>query len=166
MSKLKAATGANKGQSNLFSFFKKPPSAVSVEAALKHTAEGSSPATLKTANPFKLDDLLINASPELAPADAAGQALVDKRIEVFWPKDNMWYAGTVGEYDPAEGSHTIAYEDGIVEVLNLDQEQYRLAEDTSRKRKLVEGADELVKPSKRTTAQKKIARRIGNIALY
>lgn len=84
-------------------------------------------------------------------------------LQVFWPKDNVWYKGTVGEFDASDGSHTIAYDDGIVEVLNLDEEEYRLEDAGTAKRKLIIDDEEDVQPNKRRTIQKKVTRRIGII---
>ena len=82
-------------------------------------------------------------------------------LQVFWPKDNIWYKGTVGEFDSLDGSHTIAYDDGIVEVLNLEEEEYRLVEAGATKRKLIVDEEDDIQPNKRRSVKKKSNRRIS-----
>ena len=44
-----------------------------------------------------------------------------KIIRVYWAPDKQWCTGQVGEYDAASHSHTINYNDGDIELLNMIQ---------------------------------------------
>ena len=35
------------------------------------------------------------------------EALVGRQIRVYWPEDDAWYLGTVGQYDPVACSHQV-----------------------------------------------------------
>ncbi|CAN0890858.1 Sister chromatid cohesion protein PDS5 homolog A [Linum grandiflorum] len=60
------------------------------------------------------------------------EELIGNRINVWWPMDKAFYAGTVKSYDPLKGKHVILYDDGDIEVLRLDRERWELI-DKSRK---------------------------------
>ena len=51
-------------------------------------------------------------------------AALNKRIEVFWPDDNKFYRGTVGGTYDAKGRVEVVYDDGDVEVLDLNKEKW------------------------------------------
>ena len=38
---------------------------------------------------------------------AAAEALVERRVSVWWPEEAAWFAGTVVAYDAASGQHTV-----------------------------------------------------------
>lgn len=174
MSKLKATTGTNgRGQQNLFSFFKKPAAsttAAALEVAAKGQLVDSPLSAVETPQKALSSPVQMKNSAQIVNSPA-GNTLVDKRIEVFWPKDNEWYAGTVGMYNPSNGSHTVAYDDGIVEVLNLDEEKYHMLDEMqAKKRKLPpeddESDGEVIRPNKRSLVQKKAVRRVGMYILF
>ncbi|XP_039118231.1 sister chromatid cohesion protein PDS5 homolog A isoform X1 [Dioscorea cayenensis subsp. rotundata] len=50
--------------------------------------------------------------------------LVGSRIKVWWPLDRKFYEGMVQSYDPGKKKHTILYDDGDIEVLDLDKERW------------------------------------------
>jgi len=52
-----------------------------------------------------------------------------RRVEVWWADDEVYYAGTVTGYLAATQRHTILYDDGISEKLNLNEERYRWLDD-------------------------------------
>ncbi|KAK3238507.1 hypothetical protein CYMTET_51485 [Cymbomonas tetramitiformis] len=54
---------------------------------------------------------------------------VDSKIEVFWPGDGMWYAGTIEAYHPSTNMHRVEYDDGDTELLDLNKEVFRLEGD-------------------------------------
>ncbi|CAG9460883.1 unnamed protein product [Pedinophyceae sp. YPF-701] len=54
-----------------------------------------------------------------------GAEAVGCRVEVWWPEDEGWFAGTVESFDEASGRHRVAYDDGDVEHLFLPQERIR-----------------------------------------
>ena len=47
-------------------------------------------------------------------------------MEVFWPEDQKFYSGRVVQFDRAKNTHTILYEDGEVETLDLAEERFQL----------------------------------------
>ncbi|KAJ0240559.1 Uncharacterized protein HA466_0221710 [Hirschfeldia incana] len=72
----------------------------------------------------------------------ATDELIGCRIEVWWPMDKRFYEGTVKSYDSTKKKHVILYEDGDVEVLRLDKEQWELVETAG-------------KPAKKSSTSKK-----------
>ena len=46
---------------------------------------------------------------------------IDDKIEVYWTLDDQYYPGSVSEFAVATGKHRIAYDDGQVENLQMDQ---------------------------------------------
>lgn len=48
-----------------------------------------------------------------------------RRIEIWWTDDKVYYAGTVTSYSSTTGKHTILYDDGETEKLDLQQQTYR-----------------------------------------
>jgi hypothetical protein len=43
---------------------------------------------------------------------------------VYWPEDNLWYYCQVKGYDPNTRKHTLEYDDGVVEQINLVEERF------------------------------------------
>eukprot|EP00854_Cymbomonas_tetramitiformis_P020924 gene20923-biopygen21554 len=58
------------------------------------------------------------------PAMAQTRPAKGTRLEMFWPMDDAWYPGTVGDVS-AEGKTRIVYDDGDVEWLVVAEEQTR-----------------------------------------
>ncbi|KAK7412751.1 hypothetical protein VNO78_04347 [Psophocarpus tetragonolobus] len=58
--------------------------------------------------------------------ESDAEDLIGCRIKVWWPLDKQFYEGTVKSYDSLKGKHVISYDDGDVEVLNLEKEQWEL----------------------------------------
>ncbi len=48
---------------------------------------------------------------------------MNKRIKVWWPNDEEWYAGSIESYDSKTGKHTIRYDDNELECVNLRDEK-------------------------------------------
>lgn len=55
-----------------------------------------------------------------------GQQLVGNRIGVLWPEHAAYMLGYVCQYAPKEQLHQVRYDDGDVEILKLDCEEWRL----------------------------------------
>eukprot|EP00629_Pelagomonadales_sp_RCC1024_P000481 CAMPEP_0119262898 /NCGR_PEP_ID=MMETSP1329-20130426/2461_1 /TAXON_ID=114041 /ORGANISM="Genus nov. species nov., Strain RCC1024" /LENGTH=535 /DNA_ID=CAMNT_0007262579 /DNA_START=279 /DNA_END=1882 /DNA_ORIENTATION=+ len=53
------------------------------------------------------------------PLPAEPGRLVYHRVEVFWPRDKMWYAALVTDYRERDRRHCVEYDDGHVEWLEL-----------------------------------------------
>ena len=41
--------------------------------------------------------------------------LVNRRVSVYWDGEDMWYSGTVREFDVVDDSHVVQYDDGDVQ---------------------------------------------------
>jgi len=54
------------------------------------------------------------------------ETLVGKRIKLWWPVDRRFYSGTIHNYDHANNTHKIEYDDGEVELLQLVNERWEL----------------------------------------
>ncbi|KAJ4752933.1 hypothetical protein LUZ62_087338 [Rhynchospora pubera] len=55
--------------------------------------------------------------------------IIGQRIKVWWPDDKVFYNGTVGKYNRSDKKHTVTYDDGDVEVLNLKNETWEVLEE-------------------------------------
>ncbi|KAL9231968.1 hypothetical protein vseg_007124 [Gypsophila vaccaria] len=53
-----------------------------------------------------------------------GDNMVGCRIKVWWPLDDSYYEGTVTMFDASLRKHTVNYDDGDAEVLNLRKERW------------------------------------------
>eukprot|EP00854_Cymbomonas_tetramitiformis_P028023 gene28023-34660_t len=53
-------------------------------------------------------------------------ALLGRNVRLWWPEDEVWYSGEVGDYDPATRKHTVNYLDGDSENLYLGSERVRV----------------------------------------
>ncbi|CAN6201777.1 unnamed protein product [Urochloa humidicola] len=56
--------------------------------------------------------------------DSMNTDWVGHRIKVWWPLDKRFYQGVVQSYDSSKKRHTVLYDDGDVEVLNLGKEKW------------------------------------------
>ncbi|XP_042521110.1 sister chromatid cohesion protein PDS5 homolog A-B isoform X2 [Macadamia integrifolia] len=62
--------------------------------------------------------------------------LIGCRIKVWWPLDKQFYEGVVQSYDRKKRKHEILYDDGDLEVLNLEKERWELIRDAHKPREL------------------------------
>eukprot|EP00252_Welwitschia_mirabilis_P016904 TRINITY_DN37652_c0_g1_i1.p1 TRINITY_DN37652_c0_g1~~TRINITY_DN37652_c0_g1_i1.p1 ORF type:complete len:448 (+),score=157.67 TRINITY_DN37652_c0_g1_i1:346-1689(+) len=67
--------------------------------------------------------------------DSDAEKIVGKGIQVFWPLDNAWYDGVVKSFDSKKKKHSIAYDDGDHEVLDLHKEKVRVSVDEEEEEK-------------------------------
>lgn len=56
-----------------------------------------------------------------------GKSCVGRRLSVFWKDDQAWYFGVVKEFHEESGVHTVVYDDGDVEQLDLACEPIKWA---------------------------------------
>jgi hypothetical protein len=54
-------------------------------------------------------------------ANVGGEAR--RRVRVFWPEEDAWFAGFVGSYDRDTKKHTVYYDDGEIERIVLADEK-------------------------------------------
>ncbi|GJN28989.1 hypothetical protein PR202_gb17174 [Eleusine coracana subsp. coracana] len=95
--------------------------------------------------------------------------VIGHRIKVWWPLDKkyalyfLFYEGVVESYDPSKKKHTVLYDDGDVEVLNLAKEKWNLIEsnDSSVKKQKKDhpGKNEVRSSPPKTKGQPKNKRR-------
>ena len=55
---------------------------------------------------------------------AAGEAVVGRRLTMFWPAEGAWFQGSVLRFH-ASGQHIIEWDDGEISVHDLGSESYR-----------------------------------------
>ncbi|KAK3237381.1 hypothetical protein CYMTET_52540 [Cymbomonas tetramitiformis] len=70
--------------------------------------------------------LLLDASGPQVGAAREPSPYLGAAIEIFWALDDAWYGGVVEAVDNTAGTHTVRYNDGEREVVNLMKERYRL----------------------------------------
>lgn len=78
------------------------------------------------------DSLLGDDDLELAAEktkDDELEELVGTRVEVYWPLDRAYYRGTVKNYNPRKRKHSIVYDDGDKEYLDMSKQRWRKVED-------------------------------------
>ncbi|KAJ1259018.1 hypothetical protein BS78_10G121300 [Paspalum vaginatum] len=93
------------------------------------------PSTKRTVEPRSLNGSLKRQKPKpisslvkCSTQDLSSRDLVGHRIKVWWPLDKMFYKGIVQSYDSSKKKHTVLYDDGDVEVLNLANEKWTVIE--------------------------------------
>eukprot|EP00854_Cymbomonas_tetramitiformis_P009885 gene9885-biopygen10105 len=62
-------------------------------------------------------------NPPWSLLDEVAHKLREERVRVYWPIDNAWYSGTVGD---TEDGLTHAYDDGDEERLDMSKERYKV----------------------------------------
>lgn len=67
------------------------------------------------------------------PAKSAVCASIGDTVEVYWPDDKCYYAGTIADYDNVSQQHRIIYDDGDIEQVTLSKEQWRYKRRLERK---------------------------------
>ncbi|KAI3455238.1 hypothetical protein Pfo_011901 [Paulownia fortunei] len=87
-----------------------------------------------------------------------GEELVDLRIQVWWPMDETFYAGTVKAFDPVTKKHTIIYDDDEIEILNLRKETWLFVDEQPPQK---QGADHPSPAKEPAKKQEKTAKRIS-----
>uniref|UniRef100_A0A7N0ZX34 Histone-lysine N-methyltransferase ATX2 n=1 Tax=Kalanchoe fedtschenkoi TaxID=63787 RepID=A0A7N0ZX34_KALFE len=57
--------------------------------------------------------------------DVDPRAFIGLACKVYWPLDDVWYSGSVMEYNPGTNRHQVKYEDGDAEDLKLSKERIK-----------------------------------------
>ncbi|XP_074280474.1 uncharacterized protein LOC141605551 [Silene latifolia] len=63
---------------------------------------------------------------EVLATDFDSYAVLNRRIQVFWPLDKSWYFGYVIAYDPEKKVHHVKYDDREEEWIDLQNERFKL----------------------------------------
>ncbi|GLJ19028.1 hypothetical protein SUGI_0341380 [Cryptomeria japonica] len=109
------------------SFAKVKRRRVSAEAAFESPCDGTSKHNPKTPN---LDHETLNLIPN--SSDSRPDALIGKKLKVYWPMDDAWYEGCLKSYDQASGRHVVLYDDGEEEHVVLAEEKVEWLENDSK----------------------------------
>ncbi|KAG9448592.1 hypothetical protein H6P81_008557 [Aristolochia fimbriata] len=86
--------------------------------------------------------------------------LVGCRVKVWWPIDKQFYEGLVQSYDPGKKKHVILYDDGDVEVLQLEKERWEVISTGSRFKKRLKSSN-IALPKVLSSRQRKTLRKRG-----
>ncbi|XP_047980009.1 sister chromatid cohesion protein PDS5 homolog A-like isoform X1 [Salvia hispanica] len=79
--------------------------------------------------------------------------LIGSRIKVWWPMDKEFYEGVIKSFDTHKKKHVIVYDDGDVEVLQLDRERWELVENNHKSKQL--GSSKGSRPKGGSSGQRK-----------
>ncbi|CAM0914059.1 unnamed protein product [Alopecurus aequalis] len=71
---------------------------------------------------------LVSGLAKCSTHDSSTKDLVGQRIKVWWPLDKEYYEGVVKSYDSAKKLHTVLYNDGDIEQLNMAKEKWKRVE--------------------------------------
>ncbi|KAL2556591.1 DNA mismatch repair protein MSH6 [Forsythia ovata] len=84
-----------------------------------------SPLQTKCKKPVMMIGSDLSCSPSTPDSSkrSCAEEVIDKRIRVYWPLDNVWYEGCVISFDRISGKHLVRYDDGDNELLNLSEEK-------------------------------------------
>ncbi|KAM0917721.1 hypothetical protein ACQ4PT_009179 [Festuca glaucescens] len=111
---------------------KKSQTEVSSSSAKKSANKDS---TMRTADLASLNGSFKRQKPRLVSGlakcsthDSSSTDLVGQRIKVWWPLDKAYYEGVVKSYDSAKKMHTVLYDDGEIEQLNMAKEKWKRIE--------------------------------------
>ncbi|XP_022982051.1 uncharacterized protein LOC111481016 [Cucurbita maxima] len=63
---------------------------------------------------------------EILLADLDAVWILNRRIKVFWPLDQIWYYGLVNDYDKERKLHHVKYDDRDEEWIDLQNERFKL----------------------------------------
>uniref|UniRef100_A0A0A9CJM6 Androgen induced inhibitor of proliferation (As3) / pds5, putative n=1 Tax=Arundo donax TaxID=35708 RepID=A0A0A9CJM6_ARUDO len=102
-----------------------PKKSVISDSSKRTTGMGSLNGSVKRQKP-KLSSGLAKCSTH--ESSSGSKDLVGHRIKVWWPLDKKFYEGVVKSFDSSKKKHTVLYDDGDVEVLNLAKEKWIMIE--------------------------------------
>ncbi|XP_062228684.1 sister chromatid cohesion protein PDS5 homolog A-like [Phragmites australis] len=100
-----------------------PMKSANTDSSKRTTELGRLNGSVKRQKPKLISDLAKCSTHDSSSAD-----LVGHRIKVWWPLDKKFYEGVVQSYDSSKKKHTVLYDDGDVEVLNLAKEKWIMIE--------------------------------------
>ncbi|XP_014501118.1 uncharacterized protein LOC106761981 [Vigna radiata var. radiata] len=63
---------------------------------------------------------------EISLGDLDKHWILNQRIKVFWPLDQIWYHGLVDDYNKETKCHHVKYDDREEEWINLETERFKL----------------------------------------
>ncbi|CAL5052455.1 unnamed protein product [Urochloa decumbens] len=113
----KGNKGAKKSHTDILN--SGPKKSADADTAKRTVEPRSLNGSLKKQKPKPVSGLVKCSTHNSSSAD-----LVGHRIKVWWPLDKRFYQGVVQSYDSSKKRHTVLYDDGDVEVLNLAKEKW------------------------------------------
>ncbi|XP_016462872.2 sister chromatid cohesion protein PDS5 homolog C isoform X2 [Nicotiana tabacum] len=84
------------------------------------------------------------------------ESLVGLKVKVWWPYDRSFYEGVISAFDSGKRKHTVSYDDGETEVLNLRKERWEFIQGDE-----VSEEDQIASPDVSSVVQKKKGRTIA-----
>ncbi|XP_009790619.1 sister chromatid cohesion protein PDS5 homolog C-like isoform X2 [Nicotiana sylvestris] len=84
------------------------------------------------------------------------ESLVGLKVKVWWPHDRSFYEGVISAFDSGKRKHTVSYDDGEIEVLNLRKERWEFIQGDE-----VSEEDQIARPDVSSVVQKKKGRTIA-----
>ncbi|XP_019262882.1 PREDICTED: nipped-B-like protein isoform X2 [Nicotiana attenuata] len=84
------------------------------------------------------------------------ESLVGLKVKVWWPHDRSFYEGVISAFDSGKRKHTVSYDDGETEVLNLRKERWEFIQGDE-----VSEEDQIASPDVSSVVQKKKGRTIA-----
>ncbi|CAN6221625.1 unnamed protein product [Urochloa humidicola] len=113
----KGNKGAKKSHTDILN--SGPKKSSDADSAKRNIEPRSLNGSLKRQKPKPISTLVKCSMPDSRNTDWVGH-----RIKVWWPLDKRFYQGVVQSYDSSKKKHTVLYDDGDVEVLNLAKEKW------------------------------------------
>ncbi|XP_042029643.1 sister chromatid cohesion protein PDS5 homolog B-like isoform X1 [Salvia splendens] len=105
---------------------------------VKETEEAPSFSFSKSASLKKKKKKSVSGLAKCTAKDSGSRSsdLIGSRIKVWWPMDKEFYEGVIKSFDTHKKKHVIVYDDGDVEVLQLDRERWELVENNHKSKQL------------------------------
>ena len=77
----------------------------------------------------------------------ANEALVGRRLKVYWPLEEEYYSGSIESYDPSDRKHVVLYDDGEWHRLNIWQETFAWLDDGPKAAAANDSSSAVLKPA-------------------
>ncbi|KAJ3705799.1 hypothetical protein LUZ61_009504 [Rhynchospora tenuis] len=125
-------------QSQITAFFSTPPNSTPKSNLSSNPSSDPSPSTSKTNKKplLSIPPASKTPSPPIKPKTPPSAEtkppksdFIGRRIKVYWPLDKTWYTGQVKSYDAACNKHSIQYDDGEEESIEIEKEKIEWVEE-------------------------------------
>lgn len=122
---------------------------------VKETDESLSFSFSKSASLKKQKKKSVSGLAKCTSKDSGSQSkdLIGSRIKVWWPMDKKFYEGVIKSFDTHKKKHVILYDDGDVEVLQLEKERWEVVESNHKSERL--GLSKDSRPKEGSSGQRK-----------
>ncbi|KAJ4730458.1 DNA mismatch repair protein MutS [Rhynchospora pubera] len=129
-------------QSQITAFFSTPPSSNPKSKLSSNPSSDPSPSPSPSTSKTNKKPLLAIPPPSKTPSppikpktppsaetEPPQSDFVGRRIKVYWPLDKTWYTGQVKSYDAECNKHSIQYDDGEEESIEIEKEKVEWIEE-------------------------------------